>query len=423
MFIDIAKILIKSGNGGDGAISFHTEKYIASGGPDGGNGGKGGDIVFQVDDNLSTLGDFRYKKKYIAKNGENGKPSRCTGKNADDLIIRVPRGTLIKDIKTGKLIADISTNQAQIIAKGGKGGSGNKNFANSTRQTPRFAKSGNLGIEIEVQLELKLLADVGLIGYPNVGKSTLLSVVSEAKPKIAEYPFTTITPVLGVVNINEYESFVMADIPGLIDGAFEGIGLGHQFLRHIERCRLLVHIVDISGSEGRNPIDDFKAINEEIRKFNTNLSKTLMIVVGNKCDLATENQINEFKNYIKNEGYEFFPIMAAINHNVKPLLNKILEMLKKLPPIVQYESEICLQSQQNISYENDIKIIIQNGTYCIESEWLLKKLKNINFDDNESFQYFQKLLIKSGIIDKLKKSGMQNGDNVKIYDMEFEYLD
>ena len=312
MFVDIAKVHIKAGDGGDGAVAFHREKYIAAGGPDGGDGGRGGNVVFLADTNLSTLADFRYKRKFAAKKGENGRGNRQNGKKADDLIVRVPLGTLVKDAESGRIIADISTKEPVIIAKGGKGGWGNTHFATPVRQVPRFAKPGLPGEEFDVTLELKLLADVGLVGFPNVGKSTLVSVVSEAKPEIANYHFTTITPVLGVVSMGEGSSYVMADIPGLIEGAWQGVGLGHQFLRHVERCRMLVHIVDISGSDGRDPYEDFKIINSELEKFNPELAKRPMVVAGNKCDLCTEEQIADYKKYIEDMGYDFFPIMAAI---------------------------------------------------------------------------------------------------------------
>lgn len=423
MFIDIAKIIVKSGDGGDGAISFHREKYVASGGPDGGNGGRGGNIIFKADTNLSTLADFRYKRKYVAQKGENGKSGRRTGKSAEDLIIKVPKGTVVKDANTGRIIADISTDEPQIIAKGGKGGFGNVHFATPTRQTPRFAKPGLPGEELEIQLELKLLADVGLVGYPNVGKSTLISVVSQAKPVIADYHFTTITPVLGVVRMQENESFVMADIPGLIENANEGVGLGHQFLRHVERCRLLVHIVDVSGSEGRDPIVDFETINSELEKFNPELSSRPMIVVGNKCDLASDDQIKKFENYVKEKGYDFFPIMAAINYGVDPLLNKIWEKLSKLPPIIKFdaEPEPVVNIDEIESKNVDIKLV--DGIYVVEAKWLLKVMKSINFDDYESLQYFQKVLINSGVIDALKEFGVSQGDTVSIYDIEFDFID
>ena len=423
MFVDVAKIKIKAGDGGDGAVSFHREKYIASGGPDGGDGGKGGNIVFVADSNLSTLADFRYKRKYLAQKGENGKAARRNGKNAPDLIIHVPIGTLVKDAETGRLMADVSTKEPVVVARGGKGGWGNTHFATPTRQTPRFAKPGLPGEEFDVQLELKLLADVGLVGFPNVGKSTLVSVVSQAKPVIANYHFTTITPVLGVVSMGEGSSFVMADIPGLIEGAWEGTGLGHQFLRHVERCRLLVHIVDISGSEGRDPIEDFEIINRELEKFNPELAKRPMLVAGNKCDLATDEQIENFKNYIEEKGYMFFPIMAAIRYDVDPLLNKIQEMFSKLPPIAVYEAEpVPVVAAENVG-RHDVKITVHDGIYFVEGKWLLNVIKSVNFDDYESLNYFQKVLINSGVIDALREAGINEGDTVSIYDLEFDFVE
>lgn len=423
MFVDVAKIKIKAGDGGDGAVSFHREKYIASGGPDGGDGGKGGNIVFVADSNLSTLADFRYKRKYLAQKGENGKAARRNGKNAPDLIIHVPIGTLVKDAETGRLMADVSTKEPVVVARGGKGGWGNTHFATPTRQTPRFAKPGLPGEEFDVQLELKLLADVGLVGFPNVGKSTLVSVVSQAKPVIANYHFTTITPVLGVVSMGEGSSFVMADIPGLIEGAWEGTGLGHQFLRHVERCRLLVHIVDISGSEGRDPIEDFEIINRELEKFNPELAKRPMLVAGNKCDLATDEQIENFKNYVEEKGYMFFPIMAAIRYDVDPLLNKIQEMLSKLPPIAVYEAEpVPVVAAENVG-RHDVKITVYDGIYFVEGKWLLNVIKSVNFDDYESLNYFQKVLINSGVIDALREAGINEGDTVSIYDLEFDFVE
>lgn len=423
MFVDVAKIKIKAGDGGDGAVSFHREKYIASGGPDGGDGGKGGNIVFVADSNLSTLADFRYKRKYLAQKGENGKAARRNGKNAPDLIIHVPIGTLVKDAETGRLMADVSTKEPVVVARGGKGGWGNTHFATPTRQTPRFAKPGLPGEEFDVQLELKLLADVGLVGFPNVGKSTLVSVVSQAKPVIANYHFTTITPVLGVVSMGEGSSFVMADIPGLIEGAWEGTGLGHQFLRHVERCRLLVHIVDISGSEGRDPIEDFEIINRELEKFNPELAKRPMLVAGNKCDLATDEQIENFKNYVEEKGYMFFPIMAAIRYDVDPLLNKIQEMFSKLPPIAVYEAEpVPVVAAENVG-RHDVKITVHDGIYFVEGKWLLNVIKSVNFDDYESLNYFQKVLINSGVIDALREAGINEGDTVSIYDLEFDFVE
>lgn len=423
MFVDVAKIKIKAGDGGDGAVSFHREKYIASGGPDGGDGGKGGNVVFVADSNLSTLADFRYKRKYLAQKGENGRAARRNGKNAPDLVIHVPIGTLVKDAETGRLMADVSTKEPVVVARGGKGGWGNTHFATPTRQTPRFAKPGLPGEEFDVQLELKLLADVGLVGFPNVGKSTLVSVVSQAKPVIANYHFTTITPVLGVVSMGEGSSFVMADIPGLIEGAWEGTGLGHQFLRHVERCRLLVHIVDISGSEGRDPIEDFEIINRELEKFNPELAKRPMLVAGNKCDLATDEQIEKFKNYVEGKGYMFFPIMAAIRYDVDPLLNKIQEMLSKLPPIAVYEAEpLPVVAAENVG-KHEVKITVHDGIYFVEGKWLLNVIKSVNFDDYESLNYFQKVLINSGVIDALREAGINEGDTVSIYDLEFDFVE
>lgn len=423
MFVDYAKIHIKAGDGGDGAVAFHREKYVAAGGPDGGDGGRGGNIVFVADTNLSTLADFRYKRKYAAKKGENGRGGRCRGKNAEDLIIRVPLGTLVKEESTDRILADVSDNEPHIVAKGGKGGWGNPHFATAVRQVPRFAKPGLPGEEFDVVLELKLLADVGLVGFPNVGKSTLVSVVSEAKPEIANYHFTTINPVLGVVRMGEGESFVMADIPGLIEGAWQGTGLGHQFLRHIERCRMIVHIVDVSGSEGRNPKEDFDLINEELKKFNPELGERPMIVAGNKCDMATDEQIEEFKEYVNAKGYDFFPIMAAIRYDVDPLLKKIQEMLSKLPPIARYEAEPAPVVTVEDFDDHTVNIQNVNGIYTVEADWLLQVMRGINFDDFESLNYFQKVLVNGGVIKALKEKGCEDGDTVSIYDLEFEFMD
>ena len=423
MFVDTATIKIKAGDGGNGAVSFHREKYVAAGGPDGGDGGRGGNVVFLVDTNLSTLADFRYKRKYTAQNGENGRAGRSSGKSAPDLIIRVPRGTLIRDTETGRLLADLSDDQPVIIAKGGKGGWGNIHFATPTRQVPRFAKPGTPGEELEVRLELKLLADVGLVGFPNVGKSTLVSVVSEAKPVIANYPFTTITPVLGVVSMGEGSSFVMADIPGLIEGAGDGVGLGHQFLRHVERCRLLVHLVDVSGSEGRDPIQDFEIINKELERFNPELAKRPMLVAGNKCDLAADEQVEQFRAYVTEKGYEFFPMMAAIREGVDPLLNRIGALLQQLPPLVRYEPDPVLLPPLEETEDKEVHIRRQGDVFFVEADWMLRILRQINFDDPESLQYFQRLLISSGVIDALRQAGCQEGDTVSLYDLEFDFVE
>ena len=422
MFIDSAKIKISAGKGGDGAIAFHREKYIASGGPDGGDGGRGGNVVFRVDENLSTLSDFRYHRKFAAAPGEDGRGKKCSGRNGEDIVVRVPRGTLLKDAVTGRLIADLSENGDYVIAKGGRGGWGNAHFATPTRQTPRFAKPGNPGENFELRLELKLLADVGLVGYPNVGKSTLISVVSEAKPEIADYHFTTLTPVLGVVRINGDRSFVMADIPGLIEGANQGAGLGHEFLRHVERCRLLVHIVDVSGSEGRDPKEDFRIINSELGKFNSDLLNRPMLVAGNKCDLAEDGQIADFRTFVEEQGYEFFPMSAAIRYEVDPLLNRIGELLSKLPPVRHFEPEpepAAAPAEEG----NQVKIRRENGVYHVEGTWLEKTIGSINFADEDGMRYFDSVLLKTGVIDALRGAGVQEGDTVDIYGLQFDFTE
>ncbi len=422
MFVDIAKIHLKAGNGGNGAVSFHREKYVAAGGPDGGDGGKGGDIVFKADSNLSTLADFRYKRKYVAQSGENGGTSRCTGKSAPNLVISVPVGTLVKDAETGRIIADISTDEPVVIAKGGNGGWGNQHFGTATRQIPRFAKSGNPGEELDVTLELKLLADVGLIGFPNVGKSTLVSVVSEAKPKIANYHFTTLTPVLGVVRMDEGSSFVMADIPGLIEGAGEGVGLGHEFLRHVERCRLLLHVIDVSGSEGRDPIDDFQKINHELSIFSEDLTLAPQIIVGNKCDLIEEDEIERLKDYFEGLGYKFFPIMAAIAEGTDPLIKYVASELQKLPPIKIYEAEERPVIEE-IHNRRSFSVRFDGTYYYVEDcDWLMEVMNNVDPDDYESLQYFERVIRECGIIDALERKGCSEGDTVKILDIEFDYV-
>ena len=424
MFVDTANIHLKAGNGGDGAVSFHREKYVAAGGPDGGDGGKGGDIIFVADKNLSTLADFRYRRKYIAENGENGKAGRGSGNKASDLTVRVPEGTLIKDSETGRIIADISDCEPTVIAKGGKGGWGNTHFATPTRQVPRFAKHGAEGEELDVTLELKLLADVGLIGFPNVGKSTLISVVSQAKPKIANYHFTTLTPVLGVVSLGEGSSFVMADIPGLIEGAGEGVGLGHEFLRHVDRCRLLLHVIDVSGSEGRDPIEDFDKINRELGVYSEELSQRPQIVVGNKCDLCDEGKISAVREYFTSRGYEFVPVMAAIGEGTRELINRVAARLQTLPPVKRYESEPAVREDYTKPKTRSFKIRVCDGVYIVEdAPWLLDIMNDINPEDYESLQYFERVLRSSGIIDALIKNGIAEGDTVSVYDVEFDYVE
>lgn len=422
MFVDKAKIKIKAGDGGDGAVSFHREKYVAAGGPDGGDGGKGGDIVFAADDNFSTLVDFRYKRKYLAKNGEPGASRNCSGKNAENLVIKVPRGTVIRDAATGRIMADISTEEPQVLARGGKGGKGNQHFATATRQIPRFSKPGFPGEGFEVTLELKLLADVGLVGFPNVGKSTLISVVSAAKPKIANYHFTTLTPVLGVVKVDERKSFVMADIPGLIEGASEGIGLGHEFLRHVERCRLIVHVVDVSGVEGRDPKEDFEIINRELRNFSEELSDRPQIVAANKCDMATPEQIAGFKAFVEEKGLAFFEISAATTQGTTALVQAVSARLTELPPIKAFEPEPLPEPTPEEQAGQTFEIVVEDGVYFIDAPWLQHILRTVNMDDYESLQYFQRVLRNSGIIDRLEEMGIQENDTVDIYGFEFDYM-
>ncbi len=422
MFVDIAKIKIKAGDGGAGAVAFHREKYVAAGGPDGGDGGKGGDVVFVVDDNLATLADFRYKRKYAAKNGLPGEGGRRHGKNGESLEIRVPRGTVIKEANSGAVMADMSKTERFIAAKGGKGGWGNQHFATSTRQVPRFSKPGIPGEEWEVSMELKLLADVGLLGYPSVGKSSLISVVSQAKPKIGDYHFTTLVPNLGVVYMGENNSFVIADIPGLIEGASDGIGLGHEFLKHVERCRLLVHIVDVSGHEGRNPKEDFEKINEELVKFNPELADRPQIVAGNKIDMAEPEQIEDFKNWVQAQGYEYFSICAPILEGTKELMNAVWNKLQTLPPIKEYEAEE-IPVESLIRNDDGFKITQpEEGLYIVEAGWFPRVLRGIDVEDYESLQYMQRVLEKSGVFNALREKGIQEGDTVSIYDIEFEYV-
>ena len=424
MFVDQAKIYIKAGDGGDGAVSFHREKYGAAGGPDGGDGGKGGDIVFVVDDNISNLIDFRYKRKYVAEKGQNGGAKNCSGRNAPNLVVKVPRGTVVREIKSGRILADLSTDEPAVIAHGGKGGRGNAHFATSTRQIPKFAKPGFRGDEYEVMLELKLIADVGLVGFPNVGKSTLISVVSAAKPKIANYHFTTLTPVLGVVKIEEGKSFVMADIPGLIEGASEGVGLGHEFLRHVERCRLIVHVIDVSGSEGRDPIEDFKAINHELENFSMELAEAPQIVAANKSDMATPEQVERLRNYVEDQGLLFYEISAATTKGTKELMYGVWERLSVLPPVKQFEAQPLTQEEldDKLISKKDFRVTVEDGVYFVEADWLLDILRTANMDDYSSLQYFQNVLRTSGIIDKLEEMGIEEGDTVSIFDFEFEYL-
>lgn len=422
MFIDKTKIFVKAGNGGNGAIAFHREKYVAAGGPDGGDGGNGGSIVLRVDDNLSTLMDFRYKRKYSAPNGEDGRGARCKGKRGEDLIIKVPRGTVVRDAETNEVIKDMSTSEDYVLCKGGRGGWGNQHCATPTRQVPRFAKAGLPGEEHEVILELKLLADVGLVGFPNVGKSTLLSVTSNAHPKIANYHFTTLYPNLGVIYVDDGVSFVMADIPGIIEGAADGAGLGHDFLRHIDRCRLLVHIVDVSGSEGRDPIEDFEKINQELAQYSEDLAKRPMIVAANKIDLLPPDSDNleRLRAYVEERGYEFYEISAATTAGTKNLMRTIAGKLAQLPPVVYYEPEY-VKPLAEAGDATELRIEQHEDLWEVSGPWIMKLLNDINFDDYESRMYFDRQLRKSGLFERLEEMGIEDGDTVSIYDFEFEY--
>lgn len=397
---------------------------MAAGGPDGGDGGKGGDIIFQVDDNFSTLIDFRYQRKYVAQRGENGGARNCTGRSAPDLIIRVPRGTVIRNAATGRIMADLSTDEPKVLAKGGRGGKGNIHFATSTRQIPRFAKPGFPGEEFEVTLELKLLADVGLVGYPNVGKSTLISVVSAAKPKIANYHFTTITPVLGVVRVAEEQSFVMADIPGLIEGASDGVGLGHEFLRHVERCRLIIHVVDASGMEGRDPIEDYETIQTELERFSEDLAKRPQLLAANKCDLATPEQIDRLKAYAAEKGIPFFPISAATTQGTAELVQATASRLAELPPILEFQPDPITpeELEQEASLHEKFDVAVEDGIYYVDAKWLEPILRTVNMEDYSSLQYFQRVLRNSGIIARLEEMGIQEGDTVDILGFEFDFV-
>ena len=420
MFVDVARITVKAGRGGDGTVSFRREKYVAAGGPDGGDGGRGGDVIFVADPNLSTLMDFRYKRKYAAQSGENGKSSNSYGKSGEDLVIRVPRGTLVKDAETGGLIADISGDEPVVVAKGGRGGLGNRHFATPTRQIPRFAKPGLPGEEFTLQLELKLIADVGLIGFPNVGKSTLLSRVSAAKPKIANYHFTTLSPVLGVVRVGEDASFVAADIPGLIEGAAEGVGLGHDFLRHVERCRLLLHVVDVSGCEGRDPADDFEKINGELERFSPALAQRPQIVLGNKCDIAAEEQVAAFRAFVERKGLVFLPVSAATGKGLEALPGLVYNCLRELPPVEVFTPDYVKPAAR--SGREFIARREEDGSFYVDAPWLERILEGSNVEDYESLQYFQTQLADFGVLDKLVELGVKEGDTVRIGEYEFDYL-
>lgn len=424
MFIDKAKIFIKGGKGGNGAISFRREKYVAAGGPDGGDGGKGGNVVFRVELGMTTLMDFKYKRKYAAQNGEDGMRRRRKGRSGDDIIIKVPQGTIVRDVESGRIIADLSTpDKDYVLAKGGNGGWGNDHFATAVRQTPNFAKNGQPGDEREIFLELKLLADVGLVGFPNVGKSTILSRTTKADPKIANYHFTTLEPNLGVVDLGDHRSFVLADIPGIIEGASEGVGLGHEFLRHIERTRILIHVVDVSSIEGRNPIEDFDIINDELSKYDMALEERPQIIAANKTDIIQDEQAyEEFLEEMKKRGYDVYPISAATGKGVDELMQRVYEELSKLPPIQIFEPEMDIENEEYIMDDVGFSIRKENETYIVEGSWIEAVGGSVNFSDNESLAYFQRALLNKGVIEELINMGIQEGQIVKIGDLEFEFV-
>ncbi|MFC4804953.1 GTPase ObgE [Filifactor villosus] len=427
MFIDKAKIYVKAGNGGNGAVAFRREIYVPAGGPAGGDGGNGGNVIFRADSNLRTLMDFKYKKSYIAPSGEDGKGSNMYGKKGEDLVLLVPVGTVIRDEQTGLVIADLKENaEESVVAKGGRGGKGNTHFKSSIRQAPNFAKAGTEGQERNVLLELKLIADVGLLGFPNVGKSTFLSIVTKANPKIANYHFTTLTPNLGVVKLPDKASFVIADIPGIIEGAHEGVGLGHDFLRHIERTRLLLHIVDISGIEGREPYEDFLQINRELTLYNEKLAQREQIVIANKMDLLFDKSAyNEFKERVENDGYKVFPLSGATKEGLGDVLNYVSQRLSEIEeePLYSPEDMWSVEDDRAALPEDEIRIEMVDGVYVIEGEKLEKLLYSVNFDDMESIRYFQRVMEQNGVFDRLRSMGIDDGDTVRMYDLEFEFFD
>lgn len=428
MFIDKIKIYVKAGDGGNGCVSFRREKYVAKGGPDGGDGGSGGNVIFKIDEGSNTLLAFRYKRKFIAQNGGPGEGGKCHGKNGSDIIVKVPAGTLIRDAASGRIIKDMSDCGEFVLCRGGKGGFGNKHFATPTRQIPNFAKNGIPGEEKEIILELKMIADVGFVGLPSAGKSSLLAAVSDARPKIAEYHFTTLEPSLGVVRTHDEGGFVMADIPGLIDGASDGAGLGHAFLRHVDRCRLLIHVVDIAGVEGRDPLDDFITIDEELKKFSEKLYERPRIIAANKCDLLEDREAPEIKRFfseMEKRGYDVILISALARENTKALINKAQEMLSKLPPITIYEAEEVFDTDEYAAAAPSDTTITRDssGAYVASGRWLELLCGRINFSDRESLMYFETQLNKNGIIDMLRDAGCKEGDTVRMFEFEFDFVD
>lgn len=428
MFIDQVQIYLKAGNGGAGAVAFHREKYVSHGGPDGGDGGRGGNIIFKVDTGLNTLMPFRYKKKFVAQNGEPGKGDKFHGKNGEDLTILVPPGTIIRDAATGKVIKDMSGSEPFICCRAGRGGWGNRHFATPTRQIPMFAKNGTPGEEREVILELKMLAEVGLIGYPSVGKSSILARISAAKPKIAAYHFTTLSPNLGVVRTGEESGFVAADIPGLIDGAADGAGLGHDFLRHIERCRLLWHVVDVSGMEGRNPVEDVEAINRELSRYSEKLSRLPQVLVANKADITDREgeAAKALEAWAAAHGQTLCYVSAATGEGLDELVHLTSNLLADLPPLTIYESEMTEEDEtlSRLASSEKVTTITRgtHGEFIVEGEWIYNLMGQINFDNFESMNFFQRVLQRSGVFDMLEEHGCRDGDTVSIYDFEFDFV-
>ena len=425
MFVDNVKIFIKAGDGGNGAVSFRREKYVSHGGPDGGDGGHGGNIVFRVDPGSNTLLAFKYKHKFIARNGENGKGAKFHGATAEDLVILVPKGTLIKDAESGKIIHDMSDNDGAdfICCKGGKGGWGNRHFSTPTRQVPMFAKNGTRGEEREVILELKMIADVGLIGYPSVGKSSILAAISSAKPKIADYHFTTLSPNLGVVSTGGESGFVAADIPGLIEGASDGAGLGHAFLRHVDRCRLLLHVVDISCFEGRDPVEDIKMINTELERYSPELASRPQIIIANKVDSLDRESVDipAFESYVEELGCKLHYISAWTGEGLDEMIKLVADELEELPPLRVFSAEYTGEEIE-IADAKETVITRQNNRFTVEGEWLYNLMGQINFDDYESLNYFQNTLKRNGVFEALEAKGCKDGDTVSMYDFEFDYV-